>query len=93
MLTGLATTELTYAVTGSLAAAQWAAYADPRLASLYVDDVAAAAVLLGLRAVDSGANILLAAPASAVVFDRSSDIETGWSSTPSGSASSRLAKP
>lgn len=75
VLTGLATTELTYAVTGSLAAAQWAAYADPRLASLYVDDVAAAAELLGLREVDSGANVLLAEPASVVVFDRSSDVD------------------
>lgn len=75
LLTGLATIEFGYAVTGSLAAAQWAAYADPRLAMVYVDDVAAAAELLGLRAVDSGANILLAAPASAVVFDRSSGID------------------
>lgn len=75
LLAGLATTELAYAVTGSLAAAQWAAYADPRLASLYVDDIAAVAELLGLREVDSGANVLLAEPASAVVFDRSSDVD------------------
>ena len=61
VLTGLAAAgELTYAVTGSLAATRWASYADPRLATIYVD---------------SGANVLLAAPASAVVFDRGSDID------------------
>ncbi len=75
LLTDLATTELTYAVTGSLAATRWAPYADPRLATVYVDDVPAAAELLGLREVDAGANVLLADPASAVVFDRSSDAD------------------
>jgi hypothetical protein len=76
VLTGLvATPGFTYAVTGSLAATRWASYADPRLATVYVDDVPAAAEQLGLREVDSGANVLLAAPASAVVFDRSSDVD------------------
>jgi hypothetical protein len=70
-----ATSGLRYAVTGSLAAQRWADYADPRLATVYVDDVPAAAEQLGLREVDSGANVLLAAPASAVVFDRSSDLD------------------
>lgn len=76
VLTGLAATPgLTYAVTGSLAATRWASYAAPRLATVYVDDVPAAAELLGLREVDSGVNVLLAAPASEVVFGRSSDLE------------------
>jgi hypothetical protein len=76
VLTGLATAiGLTYAVTGSLAATRWAPYADPRLATVYVDDVPAAAEQLGLREVDSGANVLLAAPASDVVFDRNSDLD------------------
>jgi hypothetical protein len=77
LLRGLTATTvpLTYAVTGSLAANQWASYAAPRLASLYVDDVPAAAELLGLREVDSGANVLLAAPFSTVVFDRSRDVD------------------
>jgi len=65
----------TYAVTGSLAAQQWAAYAPARLATLYVGDAAAAAQTLGLREVDSGANVLLAAPVSDVVFDRSSTLD------------------
>lgn len=76
VLTGLAgASRLTYAVTGSLAATRWASYAAPRLATVYVDDVPAAADVLGLREVDTGANVLLAAPASKVVFDRSSDLE------------------
>jgi hypothetical protein len=76
VLTGLAAASgLTYAVTGSLAATRWASYADPRLATIYLDDVSAAAELLGLREVDSGANVLLAEPASAVVFDRSRDLD------------------
>lgn len=76
LLTGLAAApELTYAVTGSLAAERWAAYADPRLATMYVNDVAAAAELLGLREVDSGANVLLAAPGTQAVFDRTSEFD------------------
>ena len=66
---------LKYAVTGSLAAQQWAAYAPARLATVYVEDALAAAQALGLREVDSGANVLLAAPASDVVFDRLSTLD------------------
>jgi len=61
---------LRYAVTGSLAAALWAPYSAPRLAMVYVDDVPLAASALSLRPVDSGANVLLAAAASDVVFAR-----------------------
>lgn len=76
VLAGLAAAPgLTYAVTGSLAAERWAAYAPARLAMVYVDDIPAAAELLGLREVDSGANVLLAAPSSQVVFERASEID------------------
>lgn len=68
------TPALTCAVTGSLAAKQWAQYAPARLATLYVDDVETVALALGLHEVDSGANVLLASPASDVVFDRTSRI-------------------
>lgn len=70
-----AASEPTYVVTGSLAAQQWASYAPPRLAMLYVDDVAAGATALGLRQVDSGGNVLLASPAYDVVFDRPVEID------------------
>lgn len=61
---------LRYALTGSLAAQHFAAYAPPRLAMIYVDDPEQAAGQLGLRAVDSGANTLLAAGDYDVVFER-----------------------
>jgi len=94
VLTDLAaTTGLVYAVTGSLAATRWAPYADPRLATLYVDDVPAAVKLLGLREVDSGANVLLAAPASAVVFDRGSDVDGVTYAAPSQVAVDLLTGP
>lgn len=66
---------LRYAVTGSLAAERWESYAPVRLASLYVDDTMSAVEQLGLRLVDTGANVLLAAPKFDVVFDRTTDIE------------------
>lgn len=61
----------TYAVTGTLAAAQRAAYAPARLASIYVADSDAAADAWDLRPADTGANVLLAVPKFDVVFDRS----------------------
>jgi len=63
-------TGLRYAVTGSLAAQRLAPYAPPRLAMLYLDDPASAVDMLGLRAVDGGANVLLAGTDHDVVFTR-----------------------
>ncbi len=71
VLDGLATAHgLRYAITGSLAAQRLAAHAPPRLAMIYVHDPEQAASRLGLRAVDTGANVLLAAGDYDVVFDR-----------------------
>lgn len=67
--------ELCYAVTGSLGAERLAAYAPPRLAMIYVDDLDRAAEQLGLRAVDSGANVLLAATDYDVVFERCTQVD------------------
>lgn len=60
-----------YAVSGTLAAAEWAAYAPPRLAMIYVADAEKMANLWGLRPVDAGANVMLAGPVFDVVFERS----------------------
>jgi len=60
-----------YAVTGTLAAAEWAAYAPARLAMIYVADADKAAELWGLRPADAGANVMLAEPEFDVVFERS----------------------
>jgi hypothetical protein len=62
--------ESPYAVTGSLAAQKWAPYAPPRAAMIYADNPDELVRDLGLRQVDGGANILLAAATSDVVFER-----------------------
>ena len=59
-----------YAVTGSLPASAVAPVAAPRLATVYVEDMAQAAKALGLREADTGANVLLVEPFDPVVFDR-----------------------
>lgn len=61
-----------YAVSGSLAAQPYAAYADARLGLIYADDPVMLASDLGLRPVAAGANVILAAPRSPVVFERTS---------------------
>lgn len=64
-----------YALTGSFAAQNWAAYAPARAAMIYCDNPAEFADRLGLRPVDAGANVLLAKPAYDVVFDRVAAID------------------
>lgn len=59
-----------YAVSGSLAAQPYASYAEARLGLLYADDPLQLAPGLGLRPVDVGANVILVAPRSPVVFER-----------------------
>jgi hypothetical protein len=61
---------LPYAVSGSLAAAEWAPYAPARSAMIYAADAGEAAELWGLRAADAGANAILAEPEFDVVFER-----------------------
>jgi len=62
--------QLDYVVTGSLAAERVAAHAPARLATLYVRDIPDAVEALGLRPVESGANVALATGKYDVVFDR-----------------------
>lgn len=59
-----------YAVSGSLATGPYAPYAEPRLGLVYADDPLTLASDLGLRPVQAGANVILAAPRSPVVFER-----------------------
>lgn len=61
---------LEYVITGSMAVENAAQYAPPRLAMIYVRDVAAAAVELGLRTTSTGSNVALAAGDHDVVFER-----------------------
>lgn len=70
-----ASPELCYAITGSLAAQPFAPYAPPRLAMIYVEDTEQVVERLGLRAVDTGANTLLATGDFSVVFDRPVEVD------------------
>lgn len=56
-----------YVVTGSVAAATWAPYAPARSVMAYANNVSEIAELWGLRATDTGANVLLAEPAYAAL--------------------------
>jgi len=64
-----------FVVTGSHAAQNWAPYAPARAAMIYCDNPADLADRLDLRAVDSGANVLLARPAYDVVYDRAQIVD------------------
>ena len=65
---GLKTFGGRYAVTGALAASRLAPIAPPRLATVFVEDAERAVSELGLRTVETGANVLLIEPGDAGVF-------------------------
>jgi len=69
LLSKLGSFEPRYAITGTLAASQFAPIAPPRLATVYVEGAAAASEKLGLRAAESGANVLLIEPNDDTVFE------------------------
>jgi hypothetical protein len=71
----LATSDLDYVVTGSLAAERVAAYAPARLATVYVRDLHGAADALELRPTETGANVALAGGKYDVVFDRTETVD------------------
>jgi hypothetical protein len=85
--------DLRYAVTGSLAAQPFAAYAPPRLAMIYTDVVTQLAERLGLREVDTGANALVASTDYGVVFDRLVEVDGVKYTAPSQTAVDLLTGP
>lgn len=82
-----------YAVSGSLATQPYAPYADARLGLIYAEDPTALASDLGLRPVESGANVILAAPRSPVVFERTSSWRDITIVAPSQAAADLLGGP
>ena len=82
-----------YVLTGSLAAQSLAPYAPPRLAMIYVADIPAMADRLGLRAVDKGANVLLAANRDDVAFVRAQEVDGVVTAAPSQIAVDLLTAP
>jgi hypothetical protein len=66
-----------YAVTGSLAAAEWAPYAPTRSAMIYVANAIEAGATWNLRPTEAGANVMLAEPEIDVPFVRTLTTTTG----------------
>jgi hypothetical protein len=64
---------LRYVITGSFAAERLAPYAPARLAMIYAEDPGQTARQTGLRALDTGPNILIATPVYDVVYERSTE--------------------
>ncbi|MBZ4559890.1 hypothetical protein GBO17_13235 [Mycobacterium avium subsp. hominissuis] len=67
-----------YAVTGSVAAVEWAPYAPATAAMVYVRDAKDAAAAWGLRPAEKGGNIVLAEPGYDVVFKDKRRSEPGY---------------
>jgi hypothetical protein len=82
-----------YVLTGSLAVQAYAPYAPPRLAMIYVTDVTDMAGRLDLRAVDRGANVLLAANRDNVGFVRAQKLDGVVTAAPSQIAVDLLTGP
>lgn len=69
LLTGLRTTTLRYALTGSVAASMRATVAPAALAMLYVEDRGSVADELKLRPADSGGNVVILVPRDSLPFE------------------------
>lgn len=82
-----------YAASGSLAAQPYAPYAEPRLALLYSTEPDSLAERLGLRPVETGANVIVASPRSPVVFDRTTTWQGMTIVAPSQAAADLLGGP
>lgn len=72
------TQDVTYAVTGSAAAAQWAPYAPTRAVTVYADRDADPSKRWGIKPTDVGANVIIARPEYDVVFTDTSVSDDGY---------------
>jgi hypothetical protein len=82
-----------YAVTGGLAAARLAPLAPARLAAVWMRSPADAADRLGLRAAESGANVLLVKPNDDLVFQGAQEAGGLWYTAPSQTVADLLTSP
>lgn len=69
--------DVDYCFTGTIAAAEWAAYAPARAGMIYTADAPAAAQEWGLRPAEAGANVMLAEPELDVPFVRTTRRDDG----------------
>lgn len=77
---------LRYVVTGSFAAGAYAPYAPTKLLTLYADSRDSLSGVLGLRPVDTGANVMIAQATYAAVFRRCQNWQGVWITAPSQTA-------
>jgi hypothetical protein len=82
-----------YVITGGLAAAAFSPAAPARLATVWVRDAEEASIRLGLRTVDSGANVLLIEPGDESVFEGAVQRDGAWYAAPSQVAVDLLTSP
>jgi len=78
LVTRLGKSDERYAVTGSLAAANLAPLASPRLATVWLRDASEAAARLTLRPAEAGANVLLIEPGDEGVFEGATRRDGVW---------------
>ena len=89
----LGATTTHYALTGSMAANQWAPIAGTRLLTIYTDDAAGFAGTLGLRPTETGTNVILVEPKDECVYRGSSLREGLCYVTPSQAVADLLTSP
>lgn len=77
LLGKLQNTQLSYAITGSLAAQRWAPVAASRLGQLYVASLYEAATELGLRPAKDGANVQVIRPKDLDIIERAERADDG----------------
>lgn len=65
--------DIAYVLTGSAAAAYFEEYAQTRMAMVYTDSPEELAARLGLRSVETGANVLLVRPLDDAVYERAEE--------------------
>jgi hypothetical protein len=93
LVSRLAKSSERYAITGSIAAAQFAPLAPARLATIWIRDAEQAASKLGVRPAESGANTLLIEPTDDLVFENAAQREGVWYAAPSQVAADLLSSP
>lgn len=84
---------LRYAITGGMAANQWAPITSPRLLTIYVDEVEMFAKGQGLRPSETGINVLLIQPTDEYVYQKAEQRDGIWYAAPSQVAADLLTSP
>jgi hypothetical protein len=82
-----------YAVTGSMAATQWAPIAGTRLLTIYTEDATGFARTLGLRSTNIGTNVMLVEPKDDYVYRGTEQYKGIWCVTPSQAVADLLTSP